>query len=348
MVVAGTTTVGEFHYLHRAQDGCAYDDPNLLAKQIIAAADSVGLRVALLRVAYARAGYDLPPHPGQARFYESPREYLDNTAALAEELAGSEHAWLGVAPHSIRAVPLAQLEEIVAWARDRNLPIHMHAAEQQAELAACRREYGATPVELLAQRGLLSAETTLVHAIHITDAEMDALASADTMICSCPTTERNLGDGIIDAAAAAARGIRFALGSDSQTQIDPLEDARTLEYHLRLHIQKRVVLDEIGGQHLSQRLFHYATAGGAEALSFDSGVLAAGHPADFFAVDLDDLSIAGNAPADLLPIVVFGLARPAIKDVIVAGKHVLKDGAHELQDEIVAQYKEVYRKVWNA
>jgi formimidoylglutamate deiminase len=348
MVMAGTTTVGEFHYLHRAQDGSAYDDPNLLAKQIIAAADSVGLRVALLRVAYARAGYDLPPHPGQARFYESPREYLDNTAALAAELSGSERAWLGVAPHSIRAVPLAQLEEIVAWACDRNLPIHMHAAEQQAELAACRREYGATPVELLAQRGLLSAETTLVHAIHITDAEMDSLAAANSVICSCPTTERNLGDGIIDTAPAAERGIRFAFGSDSQAQIDPLEDARALEYHLRLQIQRRAVLDEIGGYKLSQRLFHYATVGGAEALDFDSGVLATGRPADFFAVNLDDLSIAGNAPADLLPIVVFGLARPAIKDVIVAGKHILKDGAHALQDEIVAQYKEVYRKVWHA
>ncbi len=347
MVMAGTTTVGEFHYLHRAQDGSAYDDPNLLAKRIVSAADSVGLRIALLRVAYARAGYELPPHPGQARFYESPREYLDNTAALASELSGAKCAWLGVAPHSIRAVPLAQLEEIVAWAGERDLPVHMHAAEQQGELAACRREYGATPVVLLTQRDLLSNKTTLVHAIHLTDAEMDSLAAANSIICSCPTTERNLGDGIIDAARAAGRGIRFAFGSDSQTQIDPLEDARQLEYHLRLRIQRRAVLDEIGGRSLSQRLCHYATVGGAEALGFDSGVLAAGRPADFFAIDLDDLSIAGNSAADLLSSVVFGLARPAIKDVIVAGNHILKDGAHELQGEIVEQYNEVYRKVWH-
>ncbi|MBV8113390.1 MAG: amidohydrolase family protein, partial [Silvibacterium sp.] len=120
MVMAGTTAVGEFHYLHRAQVGRPYDDPNLLSKKIIAAAKSVGLRIALLRVAYARAGYGLEPHPGQRRFYESPEEYLANTASLAEELRGSEMAWLGVAPHSIRAVPLAQLEEIVAWARERD------------------------------------------------------------------------------------------------------------------------------------------------------------------------------------------------------------------------------------
>ena len=348
MVMAGTTTVGEFHYLHRAQDGRAYDDPNLLAKKIIAAAESVGLRIALLRVAYARAGFESPPHEGQRRFYETPEEYLANTAALDLDLAGSEMAWLGVAPHSIRAVPLKQLEEIVGWARERDLPVHMHAAEQVGELQACRREYGATPVELFAQRGLLTPKTTLVHAIHVTDKEMDALAKADTAICSCPTTERNLGDGIIDAAKAAARGIRFAFGSDSQTQIDPLEDARQLEYHLRLQNQKRAVLDEIGSKNLSQRLFQYATTGGAESLGFDGGVLAAGRPADFFAVDLDDPSIAGNSAAELLPLVVFGLDRSAIKDVVVGGKHIYRDGSHALAGEIVEQYKEVHRKVWGA
>jgi len=348
MVAAGTTTVGEFHYLHRAQNGRAYDDPNLLGKKIIAAAESVGLRIALLRVAYARAGFELPPHHGQSRFYENPEEYLANTVALEKELRGSETAWLGVAPHSIRAVPLAQLEEIVAWARERDLPVHMHAAEQVGELKACQREYGATPVALLAKRELLSAKTTLVHAIHVTNAEMDELTAAKTVICSCPTTERNLGDGIIDAAKAAARGIRFAFGSDSQAQIDPLEDARQLEYHLRLQNQKRAVLDEIGGQNLSQRLFHYATAGGAEALGFASGVLAVGRPGDFLAVDLEDLSVAGNSMDSLLPMVVFGLNCRAITDVVVGGKHIYQHGAHPLAGEIVAQYKEVHRKVWGA
>jgi formimidoylglutamate deiminase len=224
----------------------------------------------------------------------------------------------------------------------------MHAAEQVAELAACKREYGATPIALLAQRGLLSSKTTLVHGIHITEAEMDALAAADTVICSCPTTERNLGDGIIDAAKAAQRGIRFAFGSDSETLIDPLEDAREIEYHLRLQIQKRVVLDEIRGRNLSQRLFQYATAGGAQALGFDSGVITAGRPADFFAVDLSDPSIAGNSAEDLLASIVFGLSRTAIRDVIVGGEHILRDGRHPLQEEIVNLYQSVYRKVWQA
>lgn len=352
MVSAGTTTVGEFHYLHRQPNGTPYADPNLLSKQIIAAARSVGLHIALLRVAYTRAGYELPPHPGQARFYETPGEYLDNTSALAAELdsqsnsASAPHAWLGVAPHSIRAVPLAQLEEVIDWARSRNLPMHMHAAEQPAELTACRREYGATPVELLAQHGLLSDKLTLVHAIHITNSEVDALSAANTIICSCPTTERNLGDGIIAAAEAAQRGIRFAFGSDSQAQIDPLEDARELEYHLRLQKMKRVVLDGIHSTPLATRLFGYATLGGAQSLGFDSGTFGPERPADFFAVDLNDLSIAGNSRSDLLPLIVFGLARTAITDVIVGGKHILKDAQHPLQREIVENYQRVYNKVW--
>lgn len=351
MVASGTTTVGEFHYLHRQPAGTSYDDPNLLSKQIIAATRSVGLRIGMLRVAYTRAGFELPPHPGQVRFYETPREYLDNTAALADELtpesnSAAPQAWLGVAPHSIRAVPLAQLKEIIAWARSRNLPMHMHAAEQPAELAACRREYGATPVELLAQHKLLSDKLTLVHAIHVTDSEMDALFASNTIICSCPTTERNLGDGIIAAASAAERGIRFAFGSDSQAQIDPLEDARELEYHLRLQKMKRVILDDIHTTPLAARLFGYATRGGAESLGFDGGTLAVGRPADFFAVDLADPSIAGNSAADLLPIVVFGLERTAITDVIVAGKHILKDSVHPLRQEIIEQYQQVWKKVW--
>ena len=349
MVMAGTTTVGEFHYLHRMPDGRAYPDPNLLGNQIIAAAESVGLRIAMLRVAYARAGFELPPHPGQARFYEAPEEYLENTAALAAALEGKgEAAWLGVAPHSIRAVPVDQLEGIVAWARERGVVVHMHAAEQVAELTACRREYGTTPIDLLARRGLLSDTTTLVHAIHVTGGEMDALAAANAVICSCPTTERNLGDGIIDAADAARRGIRFAFGSDSQTFIDPLEDARELEYHRRLQIQKRVVLDGVDGVNLARRLFGYATAGGAQALGFDSGVIAAGRPADFFTVDLNDPSIAGNSPEDLLPQIVFGLSRTAIKDVFVGGRSILINGRHKLQDEILHLYQSVYQKVWRS
>jgi formimidoylglutamate deiminase len=340
MVLSGTTTVGEFHYLHHAPGGIAYEDPNLLSKQIIAAAQSVGIRIVLLRSAYLRAGYELPPDPGQIRFYESGSNFLANMDALIKAYpADSSEVRFGVAPHSLRAVPLRELEEIVMWSRERKLPLHMHVAEQVAENEACLREYGLTPVALLGREQLLGPDFTAVHAIHITAEEIDLLAEANITLCSCPTTERNLGDGVIAADRVMRQGIRVALGSDSQAQIDSLEDARELEYHLRLERQQRAILDQIGEQTLASRLFDCATVHGARALGVSTGELTAGNPADFFTVDLNDVSIAGHSGDDLLPLTVFSLNRSDIRDVVVNGRWVVRDQRHPLQDEIVSRYK---------
>jgi formimidoylglutamate deiminase len=172
------------------------------------------------------------------------------------------------------------------------------------------------------------------------------LAEANATICSCPTTERNLGDGIIAADNVMAAGIRVAFGSDSQAQIDPLEDARELDYHLRLQHQERAILDQIGAQTLASRLFDCATLQGARALDLPGGGLIPGSFADFFTVDLNDASIAGHSAEDLLPIIVFALNRSAIRDVVVNGRFILRDQKHVLQDEIVSRYKETHRKVW--
>jgi formimidoylglutamate deiminase len=347
MVLSGTTTVGEFHYLHNAPGGRPYDDPNLLSKQIIAAAQSVGIRIVLLRSAYLRSGYELPPDPGQIRFFESASQFLDNIQALSKEYpADSTEVRLGVAPHSLRAVPLRELKEIAAWTRERKLPLHMHVAEQLGENEACLREYGLTPVALLGREGLLGPDFTAVHAIHITADEIELLARANATVCSCPTTERNLGDGVIAADQVMRQGIRIAFGSDSQAQIDPLEDARELEYHLRLERQQRAILDQIGEQTLASRLFDCATVHGARALGVPTCGLIAGSPADFFTVDLDDVSIAGNSGNDLLPLAIFSLSRSAIRDVMVNGRWVVRDQRHPLQEEIVSRFKELHRKLW--
>jgi formimidoylglutamate deiminase len=349
MVLSGTTTVGEFHYLHNAPGGRPYDDPNLLSKQVIAAAQSVGIRIVLLRSAYLRSGFELPPDPGQMRFFESADHFLSNMEMLAKAYpADSTAVRLGVAPHSLRAVPLCELKEIAAWTRDRKMPLHMHVAEQIAENDACLREYGATPVALLGREGLLGPDFTAVHAIHITADEMDRLAQSDATVCSCPTTERNLGDGVIVADQVMGKGIRIALGSDSQAQIDPLEDARELEYHLRLDRQQRAILDQIGEKTLAARLFDCATLHGARALGVPAGELTPGSAADFITVDLDDLSIAGHSANDLLPLAVFSLDRTAIRDVVVNGRWVVRDQRHPLQEEIVARYKELHRKLWGS
>jgi formimidoylglutamate deiminase len=349
MLLSGTTTVGEFHYLHNAPGGRPYDDPNLLSKRVIAAAQSVGIRIVLLRSAYLRSGYGLPPDPGQIRFFESASQFLDNMEALRKEYpADSTEVRFGVAPHSLRAVPLHELKEIAAWTRERKLPLHMHVAEQIGENEACLREYGLTPVALLGREGLLTPGFTAVHAIHITADEIELLARANATVCSCPTTERNLGDGVIVADQVMREGICIAFGSDSQAQIDPLEDARELEYHLRLERQQRAILDQIGEQTLASRLFDCATVNGARALGVPAGELNAGSLADFFTVDLDDVSIAGNSGNDLLPTAVFSLSRSAIRDVMVNGRWVVRDQRHPLQEEIVSRFKELHCKLWGS
>ena len=212
-------------------------------------------------------------------------------------------AWIGVAPHSVRAVPLDYLKTIVAFANERGLPVHMHVAEQPAEVSACIEEYGRSPVALLETEGLLSKRFTAVHAIHVTPKAIGAMARAGALVCACPTTERNLGDGVVPVDSYFDAGVRVALGSDSQIQIDLLEDARELEYHLRLQQTARNVLaphDDARAARRSRGDCLIARRS-MEPLSigFDGGKLEPGAPADFFTVDLDDPSIAGSSADDL-------------------------------------------------
>jgi formimidoylglutamate deiminase len=333
MALTGITAVGEFHYIHHAPDGSTYSDPNLLAREVIRAAHDVGIRIALLRVAYARSGFETQANPQQARFIEhSPDTYLKHLEHLlsAPELK-DRMAWAGVAPHSVRAVPLDYLKTIIGFANERGLPVHMHVAEQPAEVTACIEEYGRSPLALLDTEGLLSKRFTAVHAIHVTPKAIAAMARAGAIVCACPTTERNLGDGVVPVDAYFDAGVRVALGSDSQVQIDLLEDARELEYHLRLQKTARNVLapnNDDTSSALARRLFDCATVSGAQSIGFDGGKLEPGAPADFFTVDLDDLSIAGCAVEDLLANIVFSLSRTAIQDVVVAGKQIVKNGLH--------------------
>jgi len=349
MVSTGITAVGEFHYLHRDIDGSPYHNQNLLSEQVIAAARSVGLRICLLRSAYFRAGFERAPHLGQRRFYESPEEYQRNLEELVGKYRHTENVTVGAAPHSIRAVPLAEMKQIAAVARGR-MPLHLHISEQVGENAACEEEYGETPVRLMADHGILSAGTTLIHAIHLTPGEYRAVAASGTTICSCPTTERNLGDGIFPAETAAMLGIPVAFGTDSQAQIDILEDGRQMEYHLRLRDQQRGVLDASAREGWATResigagLFRSATRNGYAALGLRGGALAVGEPADFFTADLDDLSILGVDAESLASQAVFSLAKTAIRDVAVQGRMILEDGRHAQGEEIRSRYQGVQKR----
>jgi formimidoylglutamate deiminase len=354
MALSGITAVGEFHYLHQAPDGSAYDDPNLMAKEVVRAANDVGLRIALLRVAYARSGYETEANPQQLRFIEKdPEAYLKNVAQLRSDLGeGNKMAWAGIAPHSVRAVPLNYLKEIINLANQRQLPVHMHVAEQPAEVSACIEEYGRSPVALLATEGLLSERFTAVHSIHVSPKGVRMLADARAMVCACPTTERNLGDGIVPVDGFFKQGVRVALGTDSQVEIDLLEGARELEYHLRLQMMERAVLVADGARSeseasaLAARLFYCATASGAESINAPGGSLEPGRAADFFTVDLNDPSIAGSSPDDLLSNIVFSLSKTAVRDVVVGGKRIVEDGRHAKQEEIVERFKALQKKLW--
>ena len=411
MALSGVTSVGEFHYLHHNADGAPYDDPNLLAKQVVRAARDAGLRVALLRVAYARSGFNAPPNERQRRFITSDAQAFikhsdDLRSALARdadarggergaESRGDERdansrgdegdassrsvevrsAWLGVAPHSVRAAPLDYVREVCAYARAQALPVHMHVAEQPAEVEACRAEHGRAPVELLAGEGLLDGRFTAVHAVHVGAGEARSLARARAHVCACPTTERNLGDGVVPADLFFNAGARVALGTDSHAQIDLLEDAREMELNLRLAKLSRAVLapeqdaaagadgedagagtSRAGGNSdqqpsqissLAARLFDCATAHGASSIGAHSGALEAGRAADFFTVALDDPSIAGAGADDLLACVVFSLARAAVREVCVGGRLVVEDGRHPAQGEIVARFTALQRRLWD-
>jgi formimidoylglutamate deiminase len=324
MALTGITAVGEFHYIHHSQDGTPYSNPNLLAHEVIRAANDVGIRIALLRVAYARAGYQTEANPLQRRFIEPKETYLTNLDHLLSSVdANDGMSWVGVAPHSVRAVPLDYLKSIVAFANKRRLPVHMHVAEQPAEVAACIQEYGRSPVALLDTEGLLGERFTAVHAIHVTPKAVDALARSGAGVCACPTTERNLGDGVVPADIYFRSRVPVSLGTDSQVQIDLLEDARELEYHLRLQkLERNVLAPETGATTLAARLFECATVNGAKAIGFNGGTLEPGAPADFFTVDLNDPSIAGSSLDELLASIVFSLSRTAIRDVVVNGKQL--------------------------
>ncbi len=233
MAAAGYGAVGEFHYVHHQPDGTPYEDPNEMAKALALAAEQCGLEIVLLPAAYHRAGWsgtDVPPSAGQRRFCDpSVEAFLARVEELRSWAAARAGVKVGVAAHSVRAVPADWLEAIATYADAHALVRHVHAQEQPRELVECRDEHGCTPIELLARTGFLSSATTLVHAIHVSEADVELIASSQSVVASCPTTEGNLGDGIFPAMRYRDAGVPIAIGSDSQVIIDPFEEARELE-----------------------------------------------------------------------------------------------------------------------
>jgi formimidoylglutamate deiminase len=349
MALAGVTTVGEFHYLHHQPDGTPYDDEALLAKAVVQAARDVGLRIVLLRALYARAGFNVPANPRQRRFLDPSVEVaLRRVDAVRSAFAHDALVKVGLAPHSVRAVPFEWLRTLAHAAPD--LVIHAHVAEQPAEVRACLAEYGRRPVELFADAGLLSSRFTAVHAIHLEPSEVALLGQTRSTICACPSTERNLGDGIVRADELMRSGSAVCLGTDSQAHVDLLDEARQLEGHLRLLRLSRVVLVPKTTQGpreraLSRVLMGALTKAGAHALGVPTGDLRAGEPFDAIALDLTHPSLAGVPEDCLLTALLMSAPSSAVRDVWVQGRQIVKDGRHPLQDESARAYAKVIRSL---
>ncbi|HEY9369941.1 formimidoylglutamate deiminase [Streptomyces sp.] len=319
MALAGITSVGEFHYVHHAPDGTPYADPNAMGEALIAAAADAGIRITLLDTAYLSSGFGAAPEPHQVRFSDGSAD------AWAERVSGLKErpgVRIGAAIHSVRAVPASQLATVADWAREREAPLHVHLSEQTAENDACLAAHGCTPTQLLAEHGVLGARTTGVHNTHLTDEDVTLLGSSATGTCMCPTTERDLADGIGPAVALQAAGSPLSLGSDSHAVIDLLEEARAMELNERLRSRTR-------GHWTAAALLRAATADGHAALGWsDAGRLEAGALADFTTVTLGSIRTVGADPRLAAETAVFAATAADVTDVVVAGRPIVRAGAH--------------------
>ncbi|MFM9371594.1 formimidoylglutamate deiminase [Streptomyces sp. Da 82-17] len=331
MTLAGITAVGEFHYLHHAPGGTPYANPNAMGEALIAAARDAGLRITLLDTAYLSSGFGAAPDHHQLRFSDGT---ADAWAERASALKAGDGVRIGAAVHSVRAVPAGQLGTVAAWAQERDAPLHVHLSEQTGENDACRAAHGCTPARLLSDHGVLGPRTTGVHNTHLTAGDIALIGDSGTGTCMCPTTERDLADGIGPAADLQRRGSTLSLGSDSHAVIDLLEEARAMELNERLRTRTR-------GHWTAAALLRAATADGHAALGWDdAGALEAGLHADFTTIALDSVRTTGVLPRLGAEAAVFAATASDVRHTVVGGRHVVRDGAHELVPDVPSALEE--------
>ena len=339
MLKAGYTSVCEFHYVHHAPHGKRYTDVGEIASRTLTAANEVGIGMTLLPVLYQYGGFnEVPPNAGQARFLQSPDELLQMIASLRRAFPESTMRRYGVAPHSLRAVTPESLARVVAGLHQvlPNAPVHIHIAEQEAEVTACLAAFGQRPVEWLLANAAVDEHWCLVHATHVNEAEVAAMAKSGAVVGLCLTTEANLGDGIFPTPAYLSHNGHFGLGSDSHIAVDWRSELRLMEYGQRLSLRQRNVLASEDNPYVADRLFDAAVAGGSRATGRPVGQLTPGHSADLLVLDAQHDAIACGHPDTWLSGIVFAEhGSNPIRHVMVAGKWVVEDGQH--RDESAAR-----------
>ncbi|MEV0594134.1 formimidoylglutamate deiminase [Nonomuraea cavernae] len=324
MALAGVTCVGEFHYLHHGPGGVPYDDPNTMGHALVQAAREAGLRIALLDACYLTGGIGVPLEGPQTRFGDGDvGDWVARAELLAAAYEGQPDVEIGAAVHSVRAVPAEQMPVVAEFAHRHAAPLHAHVSEQRAENTACEQAYGVTPVRVLHENDLLGPRSTAVHATHLSDADLGLLGQSGTHVCMCPTTERDLADGIGPARALYDQGSPITLGSDSHAVIDLFEEARAVELDERLASERR-------GHWQAAELLTAATGRGHASLGFpDAGQLMPGAWADLVSVRLDSVRTAGTSG---LEGVVFAATAADVHSVISGGRRVVSEGRHRLGD----------------
>jgi formiminoglutamate deiminase len=345
MVLAGVTCVGEFHYVHHQPDGTPYPDPNEMGAVMLAAAAEAGVRITLLDTCYLGSGVEpdgglRPPLDGQLRFSDhSAARWIERVERLFGRTGPTSR--VGGAVHSVRAVDPQSMGMIAAWAATRRVPLHAHVSEQPAENEQCLAAYGVSPLGLLGRRGALSERFTAVHSTHVDAADVELLSRTGSMVCMCPTTERDLADGIGPTADFAQAGVAICLGSDSHAVIDLFEEARAVELDERLRSGVR-------GTHDAASLLAAASAVGYRSLGWpDGGRIATGALADLTTVSLQSVRTAGTTPGTALAGVVFAASAGDVTDVVVAGEHLVRDGRHRSID-VTAELDAAIRATWAA
>ena len=331
MALAGITCVGEFHYLHHGAGGVPYEQPNAMGEALIAAAGAAGIRITLLDACYLTATVDGAPLDGvQRRFGDRDAAAW---AARVSELKPAEHARVGAAVHSVRAVPVGQMPEVVAWATARGAPLHAHLSEQRAENEACAAFYGRSPTEVLDDAGALGPRTTVVHATHLSDTDRGELGDSSTAVCFCPTTERDLADGIGPARALVDGGSPLCLGSDSHAVIDLFEEMRAVELDERLASQRRGHWSAT--DLLAAGLRH-------DSLGWDdAGAIAAGKRADLVTIATDHVRTAGTGADERT--VVFAAVAEDVVQVVADGRVAFREGDRE---QLGRDLDDVMRGLW--
>ncbi len=337
MAMAGITCVGEFHYLHHGPDGVPYADPNAMGAALVAAASEAGVRITLLDTCYLHGGIGVAPNETQQRFND--RDALSwATRASATSSLESKGAKIGAAVHSVRAVDPATIELVAAWAAARDAPLHAHVSEQKAENQQSIDAYGLTPTALLAERGALGPRFTAVHATHLAGSDIGLYGVNGCTICMCPTTERDLADGIGPALALRVAGARLSLGTDSHAVIDMFEEARAVELDERLAAQVR-------GSHDSPSLMRAATIHGHDSLGWaDAGRIEVDMLADLVSVRMDTVRTAGGSATTAIESAIFAAGAADVQHVVVGGVVVVSDGRHQRMDvarELASSIREV-------